>query len=184
MLARARLDSGERVLITGASGGVGSAAVQLAKRRGAEVIAIASRSKADAVRAIGARAVLERDADLVVALGEESVDVVIDLVAGPAWPQLLTLMKRGGRYAVAGAIGGPRVELDVRSLYLKDLSFFGCAMLDPGVFEDLVSYIEGGEIHPVVAETYPLSRIVEAQKAFLAKAFIGKIVLVPDALHG
>ncbi len=128
LLERASVTA-ETLLVTGASGGVGSAVVQLAKRRGAKVIALASAAKVASVEALGADQVLDRDADLVDSLGSDSVDVVIDLVAGPGWPQLLDVLRPGGRYATAGAIAGPLVELDVRSLYLKDLSFFGCTYL-------------------------------------------------------
>lgn len=178
MLHRAAVGA-ERVLITGASGGVGSAAVQLCKRRGAEVIALAGESKMDSVADLGANLVLERDTDLVKALGLDSVDVVVDLVAGRQWPQLLDILKRGGRYVTAGAIAGPLVELDVRTLYLKDLSFFGCTFQEDTVFENLVKYIEAGEIKPVVAKTYPLRDIVAAQKDFLAKKYTGKLILIP-----
>ena len=169
----------ERVLVTGASGGVGSAAVQLAKRRGAHVVAIASATKAGTLRAIGADEVVDRDADLVAAVGRDSIDAVIDLVAGPAWPGFLDVLRRGGRYATAGAIAGPLVELDVRTLYLKDLTFFGCTFQDEAVFENLVAYIERGEIRPLVAKTFALRDIRQAQEEFLAKAFVGKLVLIP-----
>ena len=169
----------ERVLVTGASGGVGSAAIQLAKRRGAYVYAAASATKADTVRAIGADKVVDRTADLVAAVGPDSIDVVIDLVAGTSWPRLLDVLRRGGRYATAGAIAGPLVELDVRTLYLKDLTLFGCTFQEDEVFENLISYIERGEIRPLVAKTFPLSEICRAQEEFLAKAFTGKLVLVP-----
>ena len=181
MLHRTKLGA-ERVLITGASGGVGSAAVQLAKRRGAEVIALSSHKKFDQVKALGANLVLARDADLVAALGADSIDLVVDLVAGPEWPKLLDILNRGGRYATAGAIAGPMVELDVRTLYLKDLTFYGCTYQDPEVFKNLVGYIERNEIKPAVAATYPLKDIVQAQKDFLAKQFTGKLVLIPPAL--
>ena len=178
MLHRAGVAPADRVLITGASGGVGSAAVQLAKRRGATVIAVAARSKADEVKAVGADRVIARDEGIAETLGAEAVDVVIDVVAGPAFPGLLHVLKRGGRYAVAGAIAGPIVELDVRTLYLKDLSFFGCTFQEDVVFENLVSYIERGEIRPFVGKTYPLNEIVQAQKDFLSKATSGKLVLI------
>ena len=178
MLERASVGA-ERVLITGASGGVGSAAVQLAKRRGAEVIAIASATKAAEVSALGADQVLDRDSDLIATLGTDSVDVVVDLVAGAQWPPLLDVLRRGGRYVTAGAIAGPIVELDVRTLYLKDLSFFGCTYQPAGIFENLVGYIERGEIGPVVAKTYALEDIVLAQQDFLLKKHVGKLVLVP-----
>lgn len=178
MLHRAGVGA-ERVLITGASGGVGSAAVQLAKRRGAEVIAICAPSKADEVRALGADRTLDRNADLVATLGRNAVDVVIDIVAGPVWPALLEVLRLGGRYACAGAIAGPITELDVRTLYLKDLTLFGCTFQEDAVFENLVRYIEAGEIRPVVAKTYPLDQIAQAQRDFLSKSHTGKLVLIP-----
>jgi NADPH:quinone reductase-like Zn-dependent oxidoreductase len=181
MLTRTALAAGERVLITGASGGVGSAAVQLARRRGSEITALASADKADGVRALGAARVEPRDADLVSLFGQEHFDVVIDVAGGAGFPALLQVLKRGGRYGVAGAISGPIAELDLRTLYLKDLTLYGCTILEPQVFPNLVGYIERGEISPVVAATYPLSQIVEAQRAFLTKQHVGKIVLVPGA---
>lgn len=180
MLHRVGLVGGERVLVTGASGGVGSAAVQLARRRGASVVAVAGMAKADAVAELGADRVVDRGADLPVELGRQSFDVVVDLVAGATWPSLLDLLVRGGRYVTAGAIAGPLVELDVRTLYLQDLTLLGTTYQDPEVFENLVGYIERGEIRPLVAATYPLAGIVEAQQAFLAKDFVGKLVLIPE----
>lgn len=177
MLHRSNVSAGETVLITGASGGVGSAAVQLAKRRGAIVIAVSGDSKAEQVRQLGADRVVSRDASLLKTVGEDSVDVVIDVTAGPAFPELLEVLKRGGRYAIAGAIAGPIVELDVRTLYLKDLTFFGCTFQDDVVFENLVSYVEHGEIKPNIGKVYPLENIVEAQKDFLSKKISGKLVL-------
>lgn len=178
MLHRARVGA-ERVLVTGASGGVGSAAVQLAKRRGAEVVAIAAQSKAADVKDLGADRVIDRNADLLAELGRESVDVVIDLVAGESWPAFLELLVRGGRYATAGAIAGPLAQIDVRTLYLKDLTLYGCTFQEDEVFENLITYIEDGEIRPVVAQTYPLSEIAAAQEDFLAKKHTGKLVLIP-----
>lgn len=183
MLTRAKVGRGDRILITGASGGVGSAAIQLAKARGAQVVAVTSPSKAATLRDIGADQAIGRDENFVSRLGANSIDVVIDLVAGPSWPTLLDLLHPGGRYAVAGAIGGLIVELDVRTLYLKDLSFFGCTVLELEVFGNLVTLIERGNLKPLVAETYPLTRIVDAQEAFEAKTHIGKIVLTFDKQH-
>ncbi|MBX2836774.1 MAG: alcohol dehydrogenase family protein [Gammaproteobacteria bacterium] len=177
-----RADVGrEHVLITGASGGVGSAAIQLAKRRGASVIAIASKQKQAALRALGVDRVIDRNSDLSEVLGHSVVDVVLDLVAGDAWPALLDVLKRGGRYVTAGAIAGPIVSLDVRTLYLKDLSLIGCTFQEDVVFENLVSYIENDEIKPLVAESFPLSDIGIAQETFLAKQFTGKLVLIPPS---
>ncbi|MGO1118169.1 alcohol dehydrogenase family protein [Rhodovibrionaceae bacterium A322] len=177
LLTRTAVTAGERVLVTGASGGVGSAAIQLLRARGAEPLAVTSKEKAQELKTLGAVDCFTRQDDLIERLGKNSVDVVIDLVAGPGWPALLEILKPGGRYGVAGAIGGPLVELDVRTLYLKDLSFFGCTVLEPEVFGNLVDRIEKGQIQPLVAETYPLEDIAKAQAAFLEKRHIGKIVL-------
>lgn len=114
MLHRANVVAGEHVLVTGASGGVGSATVQLAKRRGATVTAIAGRAKAQQVLAIGADRVIDRDDDLVDVLGERSVDVVVDNVSGPALGGLLDILRTGGRYVSSGAIAGPLVTFDKR----------------------------------------------------------------------
>ncbi|MFI7067970.1 alcohol dehydrogenase family protein [Kribbella sp. NPDC050124] len=178
MLHRASV-AAERVLVTGASGGVGLAAVQLAKRRGATVIAVCSADKATEVRKHGADQIVERGRDLAEVLGTESVDVVVDLVGGPQWPQLLEVLRRGGRYTIAGAIGGPIAEIDLRTLYLKDLTLFGCTFQTDEVFENLIRYVEHDEIRPVIAGTYPLAEIVRAQDAFLTKQHVGKLVLVP-----
>jgi NADPH:quinone reductase-like Zn-dependent oxidoreductase len=177
MLTRAKVCKDETILVTGASGGVGSATVQLAQARGANIIAITSASKAKILTELGALKTLDRDDDLVSEIGANTIDVVIDLVAGPKWPSLLDLLRPGGRYVVAGAIGGPIVELDVRTLYLKDLSFFGCTVLEPQVFGNLIGRIERKEIMSLVAETYPLREIIAAQKAFGEKGYVGKIVL-------
>jgi NADPH:quinone reductase-like Zn-dependent oxidoreductase len=180
MLLRADVRAGDIVLVTGASGGVGSAAVQLARHRGAQVVALAGASKAAQVGALGAARVLPRDADLVAALGKESMDVVIDVVGGRQFPAFLEVLRRGCRYAVAGAIDGPLVELDLRTLYLKDLRLIGCTIPDPIVFENLVRYVEAGEIRPLVSRTFALREIAAAQREFLTKRHVGKIVLIAE----
>jgi len=182
MIHRAKVSRGEHVLVTGASGGVGSAVVQLAKRRGAAVTAIAGKEKIEQVRSIGADCVVSRDDDIVACVDENSVDVVVDNVAGPAFGGMLKVLKRGGRYASSGAIGGPLVTLDMRDFYLKDLMMIGCTAWDKPVFPNLVSYIENGEIRPLLAKTFPLERIVEAQRAFTEKKHVGKFVLIPPPL--
>jgi NADPH:quinone reductase-like Zn-dependent oxidoreductase len=183
MLHRAAASSGDHVLVAGASGGVGSAVVQLAKRRGATVTAIAGRQKREQVSAIGADRVIARDDDIVACLGEKSVDVVVDNVAGPAFGGMLKVLKRGGKFASSGAIGGPLVELDMRDFYLKDLTLIGCTAWDEPVFPNLISYIEKGEIRPLLAKTFPLERIVDAQREFTRKKHVGKFVLIPPPLE-
>lgn len=183
MLHRARLIRGEHVLVAGASGGVGSALVQLAKRRGALVTAIAARAKMEQVRSIGADRVIDRAADIAASLGEKSMDLVVDNVAGAAFPGLLRVLRRGGRYVSSGAIGGPLVELDMRTFYLRDLTLIGCTAWDEPVFPNLMGYIERGEIRPLVAKTFPLERIADAQREFLEKKHVGNFVLIPPAVE-
>lgn len=182
MLHCAGVSRADHVLVTGASGGVGSATVQLAKRRGAFVTAIADRSKLDAILKLGADRLIARDEDVLDALGEQSVDVVIDNVAGVDAGRMIRMLKRGGRYASSGAIAGPVVTLDMREFYLKDLTFFGCTARDRPVFDNLVGYIERGEIRPLLARTFPLHDIAEAQREFLKKKHVGKFVLIPPAV--
>jgi NADPH:quinone reductase-like Zn-dependent oxidoreductase len=181
MVQRAGVREGTRVLVPGASGGVGSAVVQLARRRGAEVVGIASEGKRDAVRALGAEPVLAREDDVLDALGADSVDVVVDNVAGPSFPALLEVLRRGGRYVSSGAIAGPKVQLDLRTVYLNDLALIGCTAWDEGVFGHLVSYVERGQLQPLLERTFPLERIAEAQRVFQEKRHVGKLVLIPPA---
>jgi NADPH:quinone reductase-like Zn-dependent oxidoreductase len=182
MVHRAKVSRGEHVLVAGASGGVGSAVVQLAKRRGATVTAIAGKEKLAQVRTIGADRDIARGDDIVACLGENSVDIVVDNVAGPAFGGMLKVLNRGGRYVSSGAIAGPLVTFDMRTFYLKDLTMIGCTAWDEPVFPNLVSYIENSEIRPLLAKTFPLERIVEAQRAFTEKKHVGKIVLIPPPL--
>jgi len=177
LLTRADVTDNDVVLVTGASGGVGSAAVQLARARGAKVIGVTSPSKTDRILSLGAQQTLSRHDSVVSKLGKNSIDVVIDLVAGKTWPELLEVLKSFGRYAAAGAIAGPLVELDVRTLYLKDLSLIGCTVLGENVFKNLIDRIEAEEICPLISNTFSLSAIAEAQEQFEKKEHIGKLVI-------
>lgn len=180
MLTRAKVTEKDSVLVTGASGGVGGALVQLAKRRGARVIAMASEAKHGDVAQLGPDKILPRDpADLRAALGDEKITVVADIVGGSYWPTLIDVIERGGRYTCSGAIAGPMVELDLRTFYLRDLTFTGSTVIPHEVMPNLVKYIESGEIKPALAATYPLSDLREAQAAFIAKKHTGNIVVIP-----
>lgn len=186
MLERGRVSEGNVVLIPGASGGVGSALIQLCLRRGAIPVAMSSAAKRDQVMAFGPKAVLDREpADLAQALkdaiGRDTVDVVADVVGGTMFPQFLEVLVRGGRYTCAGAIAGPIVDLDLRTFYLKDLTFTGATIVPRGLFKQLVGYIERGEIRPIIGATFDLKDIHAAQEAFLAKEHVGNIVIIPPA---
>lgn len=186
MLDRARVASGERVLITGASGGVGSGLIQLCRARGAIPYAVTSPGKQQPLLDIGAEAtVLRGEGDLVDAVtevtGGEPIDVVADLVAGDMFNDLLRILRPEGRYTTAGAIAGPVVSLDLRTMYLKHLELHGSSQGTRGAFKRLVRYIEDGTIRPLLHSTYKLSDFHRAQTEFMAKRFIGNLVVVPDA---
>ena len=180
MLTRANVTDQDTILVPGASGGVGGALVQLAKLRGARVIALASDAKHHAVADLGADRILKRAPEnLAELLVDESISVVADIVGGPNWLALIDCLDRGGRYVCSGAIAGPIVELDLRILYLRDLSFFGSTVIDPKIMPNLIGYIESGAIRPLLAATYPLNELREAQTAFISKKHSGNIVVQP-----
>ena len=180
MLNRACVEAEDTVLVPGASGGVGGALIQLAKRRGARAIALASEAKHAAVAKLGPDLILPRTPeDLREALDGETVTVVADVVGGPGWSALIDILARGGRYTCSGAIAGPMVTLDLRSFYLRDLTFTGSTVVPSHVFRDVVGYIERGEVTPVLAATYPLSELRAAQRAFIDKRHVGNSVVVP-----
>ena len=185
MLNRASVGKGDTVLIPGASGGVGSALVQLANRRGAKTIAMASEAKHADLQKLNPTAILPRQPDdlkaaLKSAIGSEKVSVVADVVGGTQFPVLIEVLQRGGRYTCSGAIAGPIVELDLRTFYLNDLTFFGNTIFEPKVFPSLVKYIEAGEIRPMLAASYPLESLHDAQRAFIEKKHTGNIVVTMD----
>jgi NADPH:quinone reductase-like Zn-dependent oxidoreductase len=113
------------------------------------------------------------------ALAREKITVLADVVGGPAWPYLLDYLQRGGRYTCSGAIAGPMAELDLRTLYLRDLTFTGSTVIGLEIMPRLVSYIEAGVVKPLLAATYPLAELHTAQRAFMTKKHIGNIVVCP-----
>jgi NADPH:quinone reductase-like Zn-dependent oxidoreductase len=177
MLGRAGLEAGEIVLVTGASGGVGTALIQVARARGATPVAVSVPAKADALRTLGAEHVIDRDHNPIAVLGPESVDVVADVVGGAGFPRLLELLRPGGRYTCAGAIAGPHVDLDLRTMYLQDLTLYGATVTRRETFLELVGLIESGRMAPLVAAVYPLEHVRDAQEAFIAKRHVGNLVL-------
>ena len=186
MLDRAQVQAGERVLITGASGGVGSGLIQLCRARGAIPYAITSKAKLEAVKALGAEAVIDRNSPYLIdaahhALEDHAVDVVADLVGGTLFNSLLQLLRPEGRYTTAGAIGGPVVQLDLRTIYLKHLAIHGSSQGTRGAFKRLTHYINTGKIKPILDSQFKLSDFHRAQTYFMEKHFVGKIVVVPDS---
>jgi NADPH:quinone reductase-like Zn-dependent oxidoreductase len=184
MLLLGGAKAGDLALVTGASGGVGSFLVQILKALGAEVIAVASAAKVSAVQALGADHVVARgDADLAASILRATdgrrLSLVADVVGGDLFLTGLELLKRGGRCVTAGAIGGPIVAMDLRTLYLKNLSLYGSAVYRRDTFPRLLDLIVTGQLKPAVSGTWPLTQIHAAQTAFLDKTHVGNLVLIP-----
>ena len=175
LVHRSGVAANSRVLVTGASGGVGMAATSIASHLGAQVTGICHAEKAAFVKEAGATHTLARNAQP----PAQSYDIVIDLVGGPAFPALLDALRPGGRYAVSGAIAGPIVEADLRTIYLNDLTLIGCTFQSPESFAALIALINDGAIRPRIAQTFPLKDIAQAQAAFAEKSYAGKLVLIP-----
>ncbi len=183
MLERAGLARGERILITGASGGVGLALVQLAAARGCFVVAITTEDKREQLLAAGASQVLLRDSVPSHKL-DTPVDVVADVVGGSGFPDLINALTESGRLVTAGAIAGPQIEIDIRRLYLHSRRLIGSAMWTPTHFQQLVNHARQGTFTPVIAETFPLTEIAAAQREFQQKKFVGKFVLTVPSSTG
>ncbi|GAA2758786.1 alcohol dehydrogenase family protein [Actinopolymorpha rutila] len=180
MLKRARVRKGDTVLVTGASGGVGSALVQLCAVLGADAIAVVGAGKEEQVRELGARATVRRDSgDLAGAVRAvvTEVDVVADVVAGPMFASLLDVLAPLGRYVVAGAIAGPVVGTDLRTVYLRQLELVGSSFGTHEDFTEVVKYVGDGRLRPLLAGTYPLADLARAQRDFVDKKFFGKLVM-------
>ncbi len=183
MLDRANVRSGETTLVTGASGGVGLALVQLAAARGAHVLAITSGSKGDAILANGAAQVFNRDSSDVLAqisaAAPNGLDVVADIAGGPGLAALMPLLRDNGRWVIAGAVAGPVVEFDLRRLYLHNVQLIGSSMHTRVHFRRLIDLARSGQVSPQVSSTFSLAEIAKAQEEFSTRRHIGKIVLLP-----
>lgn len=184
MLRRADVHAGETMVVTGASGGVGVALVQLGRALGATVIAVSTADKAEVLHGLGAAHVVDRSApdvaDHAVAAAARSggeIDVVADVVGGERFGEWIDALRTGGRLVVAGAIAGPVVPLDLRRVYLGQRRIIGSTMHDPATFRQLVDLANAGAIDPPIAAVFPLERIAEAQVAIRSASSVGKIVL-------
>ena len=176
MINRAECVAGERVLVTGSSGGVGMAAVQLLVDRGCEVVAHTSASKREFVSGLGVAEVSVRGQDI---SEIAPVDAVVDVVGGDEFGAMVDRLRNCGRLVTAGAIAGPVVPFDIRRLYLSHRRIIGSTMHTRDGFAELATIAVAGGVEPVVAETYPLAEIAEAQRRFAAKDIVGKLVLEP-----
>jgi NADPH:quinone reductase-like Zn-dependent oxidoreductase len=183
---RANLQPGESVLVIGASSGVGSNAIQVAKARGAAfVIATAgSEDKEKRAIALGADWVInhyERKGELHKAVyeltGGAGVDVVVEHVGPAVFSQCVKALKRGGRLVTCGATTGPTAELDIQMMYAKHLTLYGSFMGSRGEMLELLPLVENGTLRPVVDKVFPLAEAAAAQERMEQSSHFGKIVL-------
>lgn len=181
---RTDLQPGEWVAIAGASGGVGTMAVQLCRLRGARVIAIASSSKAQGLLDLGCETVIDRNTpDLATAIKKEAkgpIDVALDIVGGRMFMPLIDALRQRGRYSSSGAIAGPIVDFDLRQLIYKDLQLTGATITPPGVFARAARLITENRLRPILAAAFPLKDLKSAQEVFLEKKHTGNIVVTME----
>jgi NADPH:quinone reductase-like Zn-dependent oxidoreductase len=196
MMTSARVGAGERVLVSGASGGVGTALIQLCRIVGAIPYAVSQPDKAKALRALGAEAVIDRGdlpafVDRVLeATGGAPIDAVMDLVGGEMTDRFIDTMivdmRRRTSYprlSIAGASGGNLSEIMWTRIYLYQVQIFGVSHGTREEAEQLVAWIRSGQLKPVLHAAFKLSDLHEAERYFVNRGsnYLGKIVIVPDA---
>lgn len=179
MQIRAQIESGHNVLVTGASGGVGSANVLLAKLRGARVVAVAGKDKHEAVRELGADVVVDRDAYLRANHYKDfaDFDAVLDVTGGETLQSHLKLLRPGGNYVTAGAIAGWDARFDLRTLIYSDLRIIGQDVPRHEALTNLIDYCLTGRLRPKTAAVFDLEELRAAQDLFVKKQFVGKIII-------
>jgi NADPH:quinone reductase-like Zn-dependent oxidoreductase len=183
LVGRAAVRPGERVLVTGASGGVATAAIQVARRAGASVIAVTSGPEnALRVRELGADLVIDRLAGpfgtlLKEATRVQGVDVVFDSVGQPLWGSLIRCLRPGGRLVCYGSTAGPEAVTDLRHVFWKRLSILGTTMASPAEFVAVMELVFDGRLTPVIDRTLPLEQVAEGHRALEAGEIFGKVVI-------
>ena len=184
LISRGRLRAGEDVLVTGASGGVSTAAIQIAKLAGARVFAVTTTENVERVRELGADVVYDRtEVDFSRAVWQDTnkrgVDLILDSVGEATWTQNVRALARGGRLVVYGATTGPRSETDLRQLFWKQIEIIGTTMANQREFEEVMKLVFRGELRPVVDVVWPLERIRDAHERLERGEQFGKVVLTP-----
>lgn len=185
---RADLRSGETVLVIGANSGVGTAAIQVAKQRGARVIATAGNTeKLRRARELGADEVIDHYAckgeihkAVYELTGGAGVDVVVEHVGPAVFEQCVKALRKGGRIVTCGSTTGPSIELNLRMLFAKHLTLLGSYMGSISETLELLPLVEGGALRPVVDREYPLKEAAQAQRQMESGSHFGKIVLTVD----
>lgn len=185
LITRGALQPGETVLVVGASGGVNTASIQVAKHIGARVIVVgSSRAKLELAEALGADVLIDRSQEenwakaAYQATDRRGVDVVVDNVISGTLPFSLRAACKGGRILTVGNTAGPKVEIDNRFLFGRHLSILGSTMGTRADFAAVMDLVFTGRLKPVLDRSYPLSEARLAQERLAAGAQLGKITLV------
>ena len=185
LLGRGGLRPGDSVLVTGASGGVATAAVQIAKLSGARVYAVTSGPvNVDRVKALGADVAYDRlevdfSREVWRDTGKRGVDMVVDSVGEPVWESCLRSLAVGGRLVSYGGTAGPTVASDVRAIFWKQLSILGSTMGPPEDFRRVMALVFEGQLKPVIHEVMPLAETRRAHELLEGGGVFGKLVVVP-----
>jgi NADPH2:quinone reductase len=183
LFTRAQLRTDEHVLVWGASGGVGTAALQLASRAGATVIATTrSGDKVQELRELGAHHVIDTSTtDPVSAVteivGKAGVEVVIDHLGDVAWAASMKLLGKGGRFVTCGATTGANPPAQITRMFWKQLTIMGSTMASKSDVADLLAFVSEHAIAPRVDRTFPLEEIADAHRHLESASQIGKVVL-------
>jgi NADPH:quinone reductase-like Zn-dependent oxidoreductase len=183
LVSRGKLQAGESLLLSGASGGVSTAAIQVAKHIGATVFAVTSGpEKAARVRELGADHVIDRlesdfSKEVWKATEKRGVDMAFDSVGEAVWPDLLRTLARGGRLVTYGATAGPAGRVDIRLTFWKQLQIIGTTMSSVSEFNTVMSLIFEKKLKPVIDVVLPLEEAREAHRRLEARQQFGKIVL-------
>jgi NADPH:quinone reductase-like Zn-dependent oxidoreductase len=183
LIKRGQLQAGESVLVVGASGGVNTASIQIAKLAGAKVLVVGSGAdKLKLAESLGADELIDRSQEedwskTVFNLTHQSgVDVVVDNV-GTTYPQSLRALRKGGRLLNVGNTGGPRFEIDNRYIFAKHLSIIGSTMSPISDFNQVMNLIVAGKLKPVIDRSFPLKEAAAAQERLEHNQQLGKITL-------
>lgn len=185
LASRAKVGPGDTVLVWGAAGGLGHAAVQISKLLGAEVIAaVGDAGKAGLVRDLGADHVIDYGAvDVVEAVrsltGGLGASVVFDHVGGETWGKSIDCLARGGRMIALGLTSGPKSEVDVRRVYSDELTIMGTYGQSKAEVAKVLELAAGGKLSPSVQKLLPLSSAREAHEIVESRNIRGKILLIP-----
>jgi len=189
LVTRGDIQPGESVLVLGASGGVGHAAVQIADYAGAEVYAAASTDeKLDYAAEIGADHLLNyEDANFASEIrdrtGKRGVDVVVDHVGAATWRDSLKSLARGGRLLTCGATTGGNPETDINRIFWNQLQVIGSTMGTPGEVDDVLELVWEGELEPRIRAVLPMSETARAHEMLEEREGFGKVVVIPDRLY-